>query len=113
MKVLKLSIMIAFMFDFSNAFSQSDALNFELSPFQFNQVQTNFFPASFNFKQTKASFHPSTLGTSRSIVFKSPVHYEAFFCKMEVKSANKLGIMIKVHAGDYDSYTSGTDQLRP
>jgi hypothetical protein len=46
-------------------------------------------------------------------VLKSPVHYTAFFCKMEVKTQQTLGIMIKVHAGDYDRYTTGTEQPQP
>lgn len=96
---------------FSHVFGQANALNFDISPFQFNQVQTNYFPSHFKFKQTNINFHHSTIGMSQSIVFKSPVHYEAFFCKMEVKSANKLGIMIKVHAGDYDNYTSGCNYI--
>ncbi len=46
------------------------------------------------------------LGTQPfSVIYKSPVHYTAFFCKMEVKTMNSLGIMIKVHAGDYDNYS--------
>lgn len=40
-----------------------------------------------------------------SVIYKSPVHYTAFFCKMEVNSMNSLGIMIKLHAGDYDNYS--------
>ncbi len=34
-----------------------------------------------------------------------PVHYKAFFCNFEQQTQKKLGIMIKVHAGDYDNYT--------
>jgi hypothetical protein len=40
----------------------------------------------------------------RSMVFKTPVCYTAFFCKMEVTTQKAFGIMLKVHAGDYDSY---------
>lgn len=38
-------------------------------------------------------------------IFKSPVHHTAFFCKMEMKAVNRLGIWVKIHAGDYDTYT--------
>lgn len=41
---------------------------------------------------------------NKSVVFKTPVCYTAFFCKMEVTTQKAMGIMIKVHAGDYDSY---------
>ena len=30
--------------------------------------------------------------------------YEAFFCRMEQKSINKLGFCIQIHAGDYNTY---------
>jgi hypothetical protein len=46
---------------------------------------------------------PCGRGESPS-VFKTPVCYSAFFCKMEVETQKAFGIMLKVHAGDYDSY---------
>ena len=38
------------------------------------------------------------------MVLRTPVCYTAFFCKMEVTTQRAFGIMLKVHAGDYDSY---------
>jgi hypothetical protein len=38
------------------------------------------------------------------LVFKSPVHYDAFFCRMEQHSADRLKVWVKIHAGDYDRY---------
>jgi len=30
--------------------------------------------------------------------------YEAFFCRMEQRSIDKLGFCIQIHAGDYNNY---------
>ncbi|MES2629582.1 MAG: hypothetical protein V4616_11490 [Bacteroidota bacterium] len=36
-----------------------------------------------------------------------PVKYSAFFCNLELKSLKSLGIMVKIHAGEYDRYFIG------
>jgi hypothetical protein len=89
-------------------------------------AQITYTPRKLHLEAPKQVFLPSV--TSPSYVFvlgagntqppstcvlKSPVHYTAFFCKMEVKTQQTLGIMVKVHAGDYDTYTTGTDQPQP
>jgi hypothetical protein len=38
--------------------------------------------------------------------------YTAFFCKMELKAVHYFGIYIKVHAGDYDTYTKEAYRTR-
>jgi|GEM_PF-2989886 len=53
--------------------------------------------------------HKSSLVTVHSMKrsntpFGNFVHYPAFFCQMELKSAMRLGVMVKIHAGDYDAY---------
>lgn len=47
---------------------------------------------------------PNSFGGIAPLVMHIPVCYTAFFCKMEVVTQKSLGIIIKVHAGDYDSY---------
>ncbi len=95
----------------------------------FASAQTNlldFQPKQLKFPERSYGFvisstTPSLMGVSckspketQSIsVLKSPVCYTAFFCKMEVKTAKAFGIMIKVHAGDYDAYTGGYRNPRP
>jgi len=63
-----------------------------------------------NIKRTLLSLpHKPSLATAFPVrqnhaSFGSFVHYPAFFCQMELKSANRLGVMVKIHAGDYDAY---------
>ncbi len=45
-----------------------------------------------------------------STSFFSGVHYNSFFCKMEVRNLERYHIGIKFHAGDYDSYSKGYDR---
>jgi hypothetical protein len=40
------------------------------------------------------------------------VHYEAFFCRMELKITERLPFWIRVHAGDYDSYSQGSSLFK-
>ena len=50
-------------------------------------------------------FSFSKSGAHSPAAFDPAVHYPAFFCRMELKSVSRLGIRIKVHAGDYDAYS--------
>lgn len=114
----------------SNSYAQTNVIKFEVysynhflfngthafaslrSTFHLKQLENNFFIPTFNSLPTNLKFEAPVQGVSQSFVFKSPIHYTAFFCKMEVKTSNALGIMIKVHAGDYDGYTGRYNCIR-
>jgi hypothetical protein len=61
-----------------------------------------FIPSLSNVQYFQSSFLVSK--HQPSIVYESPVQHHAFFCRMEDLSIKKFGIMIQVHAGDYNSY---------
>ena len=97
----------------SALFAQTNTCKFEVSSFQLNQQAKNFFIPALIFQPICYRFSAYQTEITYPLVFKSPVHYTAFFCKMEVKTANTLGIMIKLHAGDYDGYIGGYRILNP
>lgn len=47
----------------------------------------------------------------RKIPGINPIKYTAFFCKMEQKSINKLGVCLQFHAGRYNDYYKGKRYL--
>ena len=57
-----------------------------------------------SFSPQKTSLIKAFSASPSHTSFGSFVHYPAFFCQMELKSANRLGVMVKIHAGDYDAY---------
>ena len=72
-------------------------------------------PFSIQKKKPVAVFNPPLMGYTQPILpihsvlrqlspMGSYVHYPALFCTMEQKSAHTLGVFVKVHAGDYDTY---------
>jgi len=78
------------------------------------QIKTPFkhFDASTNFK---AFYSTPTLSltTTNALTaapfinpFETGVHYNAFFCKLEVENLKRFNIWIKFHAADYDKYSS-------
>jgi len=90
-----------------------------MSSLQAQTVQINFEPRVIDFPQPvnvvyslKKTppyqifdiFYAQVGETDVPIVLRTPVCYTAFFCKMEVTTQKAFGIMLKVHAGDYDSY---------
>jgi hypothetical protein len=48
---------------------------------------------------------------SRLSTIDNRVHYDAFFCKMELKNRERFHIWIKVHAGQYDNYIHAGEAL--
>lgn len=85
----------------SNSFGQTGKL--QLPPLSFHKASIKHY--------SLFSVHaPSLIAVHRSVAqnvhsFGSYVHYPAIFCQMEQKSVNRLGVMIQVHAGDYNSYS--------
>lgn len=67
---------------------------------------------SFPTRLPKQSFQLDLLARSDSSISSSrlgymptgQVRYGTFFCDMELKSVKKFGVMIKIHAGEYDKY---------
>ncbi len=109
----KLLIGILFLLFSASLYAQNDLLGYKPRQIKFKQPFQPLLVPSLS-----SPSYAFVLGEDRSIspqtcVYKSPVHHTAFFCKMEVKTQNTLGIMIKVHAGDYDKYTTGTEQPQP
>ncbi len=51
------------------------------------------------------SFYHQSITNSNPLPKLTNFHYSAFFCKMELKALDHLGIWVKLHAGDYDNYT--------
>lgn len=106
-------LLILFLLTGSYSYTQTDLLGYKPRQIQFQKpFQPLLIPS------VSSPSYAFVLGEDRSFttqtcVYKSPVHHTAFFCKMEVKTQNAFGIMIKVHAGDYDKYTTGTDQPQP
>ena len=92
------------MFSMASINAQTMLISYKPRQIHFEQLSTS----KLWHEQGNVSLMATSNGLSAqpfSVIYKSPVHYTAFFCKMEVKSMNSLGIMIKVHAGDYDNYS--------
>ncbi len=91
-----------------NAFSQTTLAVATLEPIRYTPKALNSFlggkskPVSLlaapEIKPAMNTINP--LGCS--------IHYEAFFCRMELKITEHLPFWIRIHAGDYDSYTKGS-----
>ncbi len=85
------------------SFAQTGALKFKA--LQFNTVNIPF-PFSGNLKNSASADVISFFSETHAPAMVDPVvHYPAFFCRMELKSVDQLGIWIKIHAGDYDTYS--------
>lgn len=80
-------------------FAQSDPLQPRALQFPSTPYPNHFNTPSIN------TFSLITSGTHSLAPIDPAVHYPAFFCRMELKTMNHLGIWIKVHAGDYDTYS--------
>jgi hypothetical protein len=105
-------VMTGLFFSVSLLHSQSFFVGFQPRQLKFAEPSPVFYISSQYGKKPGLAYMPSYTVSTEPLVLKSPVHYTAFFCKMEVKTANALGIMIKVHAGDYDVYTGGNNAPR-
>lgn len=114
MKGLRIFLFIGILMCISSvSFAQTSILNLKTAIFQLKRTESSFFIPTSNIHSTSFKFTTPLQQENRPLVFKSPTHYTAFFCKMELKTLNALGIMIKVHAGDYDGYIGGCGYLRP
>ena len=110
MKAIKIFIFIITMILFGSvSFTQTNTHKFEVHPFKVNLSPKSFFIPKLQPTIISFDFSSSSWDQWRTYlpVISSPIHYTSLFCKMEVENANVLGIMIKVHAGDYDKYMSG------
>ncbi len=98
MKKLKISVLISMLTLFiSVSFAQSN-----LSKYAFDKptmMRSVFTSSLYSFNHTM----PHIIGKPLPVL--ANFHYTAFFCKMELKALNHLGIWVKVHAGDYDIYS--------
>jgi hypothetical protein len=81
--------------------SMAQVLNLQLSNSAFHKKRVS---NTTLFSPNKPSFTTAFPSSQNHTSFGSFVHYPAFFCQMELKSANRLGVMVKIHAGNYDSY---------
>lgn len=103
-------LLFVLMLTISVSFAQNRVVNFsvyknsEKEHFVFNSIQVSYR----NLIATSFSQVPSV---SKNFNMKSElesipsaIHYEAFFCKMEIKACNRFGFQIKVRAGDDDSF---------
>lgn len=99
--MLSISILVLW-----SKFSVAQVDELRLSISTLNPIKTkSAFSGSLNLTGNRSpAFGTPTLPMVESTYFGGPVFYDAFFCRMEVKTAKSLGIMLKIHAGEYDSY---------
>ncbi|CAN5562149.1 hypothetical protein BH10BAC1_BH10BAC1_02570 [soil metagenome] len=53
--------------------------------------------------------NPANFSDNTNFHLTQSVKFPAFFCQMELKSMYKYNVWIKIHAGEYDKYS--TDKL--
>lgn len=67
---------------------------------------------SFNDQLQLSNLGHSGFKPSEPFPIDSKVHYDAFFCRMELRNRERFHIWIKVHAGQYDSYIHAGEEKR-
>lgn len=90
------------------AFSQ------ELKPFQYGKgIRITPVLPSFSIDLMQRHDYPAFLDLApQGGLVDEKVKYDAFFCNLELKSFKKLGVMVKIHAGDYDKYTQPSGRVK-
>lgn len=96
MKVFFLFLCSVCCFNRLSAQSQPDAL--------YQKLQKNLHP-SFNGQLPLNNLNYPGIGPSPSFPIDNTLHYNAFFCTMELMNRERFHIWIKLHAGRYDEYT--------
>ena len=105
----RVAICLIFLFGIlENAFSQSTIVVSNLAPISYKPKALNMFigEKSKPFYLLAEPEIITPLYTSKPL--GCTIHYEAFFCRMELKITEHLPFWIRIHAGDYDSYTEGS-----
>ncbi len=97
MIVLKKSVLILLCILPTLLIAQRKGLKFPVLQFQKKQ---NYFSSSPGFVKNNSTSLKEVLKP-----FDNAVHYSAFFCNMELVMHERCNIWIKVHAGDYDTYS--------